>query len=78
MFKKHLDNKNKSYNPCEAPGQALRGKLWKKHTKKRMTENYVRNISTMYISQSLTSMVSKIMKLCDYGEAKKEIQIDYK
>ena len=28
--KNHLDNRNKSYNPCEAPRQAFMGKLCQK------------------------------------------------
>ena len=28
--KNHLDNRNKSCNTCEAPGQAFRGKPWQK------------------------------------------------
>ena len=28
--KNHLDNRNKSYNPSEASGQAFSGKRWQK------------------------------------------------
>ena len=27
----HLDNRTKSYNPCEALVEAFRGKLWQKY-----------------------------------------------
>ena len=30
MLKDHLDNRNKSYNPCKASGQAFRCKRWQK------------------------------------------------